>query len=91
MNNKFNHMKTSEQVNVSIARNLRFLRLSRGLTQEFIAAEIHVSRSSYCAIENGATTPSLYYVYSLSHYYQVSIDHLIEVDLAAHYSKLLGI
>ena len=57
-------------------RRFRFLRLSRDLRQEDIAAELGISRSAYSYYESGKRQPPASRLIRIADYYRVSIDWL---------------
>ncbi len=62
--------------------NIKLLRQRRGRTQDIIAGELGISRSTLNSYENGSVVnPTLDALLSFSKYYKVSIDTLIKVDL----------
>lgn len=65
-----------------LSDNIRYLRMQiPGLTQRKIAAQLAVTRDSYAKYEIGKTAPPLDVLLALSHYFQVSTDQLLTVDL----------
>ena len=65
-----------------LSQNLRFLRKKEALSQEKLAQQISRSRSCYQKYEEGKTEPPINVLLSLSEFYNVSIDHLIKVDIS---------
>jgi transcriptional regulator with XRE-family HTH domain len=62
--------------------NIKLLRQRRKLTQDMVAAELGISRSTLNSYENGSVqNPTLESLLSFSKYYKVSIDTLVKVDL----------
>lgn len=58
---------------------LKEIRQSRGLTQEQLAKAIDVTPSAITMYESGARNPSVKVLIKLSHFFNVSIDKLINV------------
>lgn len=56
---------------------IRDLRIDKGLTQEQIAAVLHVSQNTYSQYEIGTTRYPLDAVVKLAEYYGVSMDYLV--------------
>jgi len=64
------------------APNIKLLRKRRRRTQEVVAQELKISRSSLNSYENGIIiNPSVEALVSFSKYFRISIDTLIKVDL----------
>lgn len=62
--------------------NIKLLRQRRKLTQDMVAVELGISRSTLNSYENGIVqNPTLESLLSFSKYYKVSIDTLVKVDL----------
>lgn len=59
---------------------LKELRNRANLTQNKLAKEIGVSRSTIAMYESGASEPDIEIVTKLSHFFNVSIDYLLEND-----------
>lgn len=66
-----------------VAKNLRFLRISNAMSQENVCERIGISRSQYSCLENAAKEVSLTQLRSLSLLYDISIEHLLSLDLSA--------
>jgi transcriptional regulator with XRE-family HTH domain len=64
-----------------IGDNLKLLRKRRKLSQEEIANELGLTRSSYSGYENGVAEPNLTTLTKFSSYYHISLDKLIKRDL----------
>jgi transcriptional regulator with XRE-family HTH domain len=71
MDNEKNRLKTS------LGNNLRKIRTGQCLTQKQLAEAIGISTSYYTNIENGRQRPSVYTLYRISRYLQVSMDSLL--------------
>lgn len=64
-----------------IASNLRYVRESKGFSQEYFAEELKWTRSMVASFETGRTEPSVTRLIELSDYMKIPIDTLIRVDL----------
>jgi transcriptional regulator with XRE-family HTH domain len=63
--------------------NIKILRQRKNRTQDIIAGELNVSRSTVNSYENGSIkNPTLDALMMFSKYYKVSIDTLVKVDLS---------
>jgi len=65
-----------------IGENLKLLRKRQGVSQEELAVELGLTRSSYSGYENGVAEPNLETLIKISEYYSISLDKLIKQDLA---------
>ena len=65
-----------------IGDNLKLLRKRRKVSQEEIAQELGLTRSSYSGYENGVAEPNLQTLMKFSEYYNLSLDKLIKRDLS---------
>ena len=67
---------------MSFNSNIRLLRQRRKLTQDMIATELGMSRSTFNSYENGAVVnPTLEALLGFSKYFRLSIDTLVKLDL----------
>lgn len=57
---------------------LRSIRKTCNLTQQQVADELEIDRSTYAYYETGKTTPSIFTLMKLAQLYQVSIDNILE-------------
>ena len=57
--------------------NLRFCRLQKGLRQEDMANELHITRQTYCNYENGQRMPSADMIVAIATFLGVSTDDLL--------------
>ncbi len=67
-----------------LAKNLRFLRKKRSLTQEALAHDLDLKKSTYASyeVEEGNTPPAKT-LYAIARTFEVSMDSLFEVDYQA--------
>src|SRR3989338_4149026 len=65
---------------MGIGNNLKLLRNRLKRSQEEIANELNLTRSSYSGYENNVAQPNLEILIQLSDYYKVSIDELVRKD-----------
>ena len=62
--------------------NIKILRQRKNRTQDIVAGELNVSRSTVNSYENGSIkNPTLDALMMFSKYYKVSIDTMVKVDL----------
>ena len=61
-----------------LSEKIYLLRKKRGLSQEQLASELHVSRQAISKWESGSSLPESEKLIALSKYFQVSIDDLIK-------------
>ena len=63
--------------------NIKLMRQRRKLTQDHVAGELGISRSTLNSYENGSVqNPTLEMLMSFSKYFRVSIDTLVKLDLS---------
>jgi len=72
--------------NQQFSRNLRRLRLEKGLTQEQLAAELGVSVQSVSRWECGNTLPDVMLLPRIARLYHVTVDDLYRAELTAYSS-----
>lgn len=63
-----------------VGERLKFLRISRHLTQDQIAEYLHVNRSTYSYYELGKISMNAKSLRQAATYYQVSVDYLLGID-----------
>jgi len=64
------------------AKNIKFLRKRRNLTQEEVALALKMKRSTLSGYENEISQPTIQALIALSRFYGVAIDTLLTVDLS---------
>jgi len=74
----------------SLGLNIRYLRKSKGLTQDQLADKIGVNRAMIGSYEEGRAVPKLSALSILSHYFGVSIDSLVKHDLSTREATEAG-
>lgn len=62
-------------------RNLKLLRFLSGRTQDEIAKSLHVSRSTYGALEQGKQAMSFFTACQLAEFYSLEVGALLQVEL----------
>ncbi|MEI6889009.1 MAG: LexA family transcriptional regulator [Bacteroidota bacterium] len=63
--------------------NIKFLRRRRGLTQDDVADNLEMKRSTLSGYENAIAQPGFESLVTMSKYFNVAIDTLIKVDLCS--------
>jgi transcriptional regulator with XRE-family HTH domain len=66
-----------------LSQNLKALRKRLKKSQEEVAQELNMHRSTYSGYENEVATPNIENLVIFSKYYQISIDDLIQKDLSS--------
>ena len=69
---------------MEIGNNLKLLRKRLKRSQEEVAQDLSLTRSSYSGYENGVAQPNLEVLISFSEYYKVSIDDLVKKDFDSY-------
>ena len=69
---------------MGIGTNLKLLRKRRKKSQEEVANELNLTRSSYSGYENNVAQPNLDSLILFSDYYKVSIDDLVRQDFSKY-------
>ena len=70
-----------------LASNIRFLRKQKEMTQDALALEIYVNRSMIGTYEEGRAVPRIGVLQTLSVFFGVKIDDLINRDLSRGFTK----
>ena len=65
---------------MEIGKQLKDARILYGMTQEFVAEKLHVSRQTISNWENEKSYPDIISVIELSNLYSVSLDDLLKGD-----------
>ncbi|WP_160679861.1 helix-turn-helix transcriptional regulator [Clostridium sp. C8-1-8] len=58
---------------------IKLLRTERGVTQEDLAIDLGVNRSTISEIERGTFNPSLKLAFSIANYFNKTVDEIFEV------------
>lgn len=69
--------------NIQLARNLKYLRIAYGLTQDDLGAFLNISRQAYSNYENLKRSPDLDSLIRLASLYRLSLDDLVGRELSA--------
>jgi transcriptional regulator with XRE-family HTH domain len=65
-----------------ISANLKYLRKSKAKSQEEVANDISIKRTTLSGYENGSAEPNTDYLLRLSDYYGITVDALLRQDLS---------
>lgn len=76
-------MTAKNQNRVFLTGNLKLLRKRKGRTQDDVAFELGIKRSTLSGYENEVAEPGLEMLMVFSHYYKMAADTLLKVDLTA--------
>ena len=68
---------TEETIKTNFARNVRDLRLSRGLNQIQLGEKIHYSSKAISKWENGDVLPDVVTLNMIADYFDITVDDLI--------------
>jgi transcriptional regulator with XRE-family HTH domain len=67
-----------------LSKNLKFLReQNKRQSQEALANDLGVTRSAISSYEDGRAEPKLLVMNKIAHYFNISLDQLLNVDLSA--------
>jgi transcriptional regulator with XRE-family HTH domain len=77
----------NKQINIFgmyLSKNLKFLReQNKRQSQEALANDLGVTRSAISSYEDGRAEPKLIVMNKIAHYFNISLDQLLNVDLSA--------
>lgn len=76
--------------NKTINKNLRFLRLVFGYSQEELAENFHMGRSTYHSYEHGYKMPDYELVCYIADFYNIGVDYLVSIDITEQMVGLLS-
>ena len=76
-------MTVKNQNRVFLTGNLKLLRKRKGRTQDDVAFELGIKRSTLSGYENEVAEPGLEMLMAFSNYYKMAADTLLKVDLTA--------
>lgn len=69
-------------------KNIKFLRISKGFSQEDVAIAVSMARSTYSTYETGTKAPDIITVLALSSLYDIAVDTIFSNDLSQAQSRL---
>lgn len=70
-------MDNKQNIRLKIAKNIRAVRLDKGIKQVEVASYLKIDKSNYSKYELGKLEPNIYMLISLSKLYGVSVDYLL--------------
>ena len=66
---------------IFLGKNIRYIRIQKGLSQEQFADDLKVSRSRISSYEENRAKPPIRFIIDLSNYVNISIDILLKKKL----------
>lgn len=79
------------EIKPGFGKRLKKLRLEKGVTQEILAQEIHVTRQTISGWERGRSEPDLSTLLCLARFFDVTIDELLSMkgvnEITINYGK----
>lgn len=75
--------------NTIVSKNLKFLRLICGYSQQEISDLLCLSRGAYFKIESGGKMPDFEALALLADFYKVNIDYLVSYDICAQVLNMI--
>ena len=76
-------MTIKKQNKIYLTGNLKLLRKRKGRTQDDVAFELGIKRSTLSGYENEVAEPGLEMLMAFLHYYKIAADTLLKVDMTA--------
>lgn len=64
-----------------VGRNIAYLRRSRQLTQQVLAAELNVTHQAVSKWERGESLPDLESLYHLSNFFRIAMDDIVKKEV----------
>ncbi|HFL3586829.1 helix-turn-helix transcriptional regulator [Clostridioides difficile] len=75
-------------LNLTLSKNLKDLRIKKGLTQEQVTKYLITTKVSIGRYENGTKEAKIEILDSLSNYYNVSVDYLLGKTSIKNYTTI---
>lgn len=75
-------------MNITIGENLKRLRKTRGMTQEGLASQLHVSSQSVSKWERGESYPDITVLPTIANFFEITVDSLLGNDKAQNERKI---
>ncbi|HFL2394897.1 TPA: helix-turn-helix domain-containing protein [Clostridioides difficile] len=79
---------TNQLLNLTLSKNLKDLRIKKGLTQEQVTKYLITTKVSIGRYENGTKEAKIEILDSLSNYYNVSVDYLLGKTSIKNYTTI---
>lgn len=70
-------MMTSDKILIIFSQRMQELRLSKGINQKTLSANLHLTYTTLWNYENGKKFPRLSDLVSIADYFNISIDYLL--------------
>ena len=70
---------------MNLGNKLKLLREEKNLTQEKLSGILNINRVQYCQYENDYFNIPIKHLISLSEYFDVSIDYLLDLSISKQY------
>ena len=83
--------KNIYRTNNTVSKNLRFLRLVYGYTQQEIADILGIGRTAYHAIEHGGRQLDLELISILADFYEIDINYLVTLDICEQIMTMIKV
>ena len=78
LNNRIFEKTNCIRLKMNVPERLRQLRKKKGLTQQEIAEQLHMSQNAYSLLESGKTKLDIQRLYLLAMFYQISVYDIID-------------
>ncbi len=75
---------------MNFAKNIKFLRRRKGRTQDDVASELGLKRSTLSGYENNVAEPGIEVLIAFSKYFEIAVDTLLKMDLSKLSESQLG-
>jgi len=72
---------------MTLANRIRMIRISKGLSQEYVAEKLNISQPAYSKIERRAECCSFYTLQKIAVALEVSTPFLIDIECIAYLQK----
>jgi len=78
LNNRIFEKTNCIRLKMNVPERLRYLRKKKGLTQQEIAEQLHMSQNAYSLLESGKTKLDIQRLHLLAMFYQISVYDIID-------------
>ena len=75
-------MTDKQKLQIEIGKRIKFLRESKGISQQDIAGLCNIEKSNFSRLEAGGTNPTIFTLSKIAEHLNVPLKELVDIELS---------
>jgi len=75
-------MTDKQKLQIEVGKRIKFLRESKGISQQDIAGLCNIEKSNFSRLEAGGTNPTIYTLSKIAEHLNVPLKELVDIEIS---------